>query len=331
MIPDWVLVGAAYLVDGWVGDPPRWPHPVRWIGALVAALERLARPRARGPRAELAVGAALTAATVATSAGAAWAVLRVAGAIHPLLADGVTGLGMAALLARRSLADAVRSVWVPLHAGDLNLARAAVGQIVGRDTDRLDTGEVARAAIESVAENTSDGVIAPLFYALIGGLPLLVAYKAVNTLDSMIGYRNDRYLYFGRAAARLDDAANWVPARLAALALAAAAALLHRRGARAWRAALADAPRHPSPNAGWPEAAMAGALGVRLGGTNFYGDVPSHRPVLHGTGRPPAAADLPAAVRLMQTACHLFLLAGLVVSALVHVAGARAAGSGIFD
>ncbi|BDG60897.1 adenosylcobinamide-phosphate synthase CbiB [Caldinitratiruptor microaerophilus] len=322
MIPQWVLVGAAYLVDGWVGDPPRWPHPVRWIGALITALERLVRPRTRGPRAELVAGAALAAATVAVSAGAAWAVLRVAGAIHPLVADGVAALGMASLLARRSLADAARSVWAPLHAGDLPHARTAAGQIVGRDTVGLDAGEVARAAIESVAENTSDGVIAPLFYAFIGGLPLMAAYKAVNTLDSMIGYRNDRYLYLGRAAARLDDAANWIPARLAALSLATAAALLHRRGTRAWKAALADARKHPSPNAGWPEAAMAGALGVRLGGTNFYGGVPSHRPVLHGAGRPPAAADLPRAVRLMQTACHLFLLAGLVVSALVHGAGA---------
>lgn len=314
MTPGWLPVVAAYLLDGWVGDPRWLPHPVCGIGALIGKLERRLFPLARSRGAQLAAGILLVITVVATVTAMAWGVTALATAVHPWLGAAVHACGMALLLARRSLADAVLAVYRPLAADDLPAARAAAGLIVGRDTDGLPAAEVARAAIETAAENTADGVVAPLLYGLIGGLPLMAAYKAVNTLDSMVGYRNERYLYFGRAAARLDDLANWVPARLTGLAMVAAAWLLRAAPSRAWQVLRDDAGKHPSPNSGWPEAAAAGALGVRLGGTNHYGGVPSHRLVLHAAGRSPVAADLPAAVRLLHLASHLCLVSVLLTA-----------------
>lgn len=307
---------AGYLLDGLIGDPPWLPHPVRGIGRLIAAGER--RLNRGGPRARLLAGALLTAAVVGLAATAAGLLVASARRVHPRLGDAVTAGGVAVLLARRSLAhEAGRAVHRPLAAGDLPGARRAVSRVVGRDTDRLDAAGVARAAVETLAENASDGVAAPLLYALAGGLPGIAAYKAVNTLDSMIGHRDERYLYFGRAAARLDDAANWLPARVTTLALAAAAGLSGGAAGAAWRAARADGPRHKSPNAGWPEAAMAGALGIRLGGLNHYDGEPSPGPVLNPGGRPPRPADIPAAVGLVNLASHLVLAAGALIRSLV--------------
>lgn len=307
---------AGYLWDGCLGDPPWLPHPVRAMGWVVALGDGWLN---RGtPAWRIGAGGLLVVGLAAASAAAAWALVAVAGRQHPLLAAVASALGTGVLVARRSLAtEAGTAVSGPLVAGDLVAARAALSRVVGRDTLELTATEIARAAVETVAENTSDGVTAPLFYTLLGGLPALAAYKAVNTLDSMIGHRDPRYLYFGRVAARLDDAANWLPARLTCLAMVAAAALQRRSPVAAWRAALAGAARHSSPNAGWPEAAMAGALGVRLGGTNTYDGVPHPGPVFNAAGRPPAAADVAAAVRLMHLSSHLFLAAGVIVRLLL--------------
>lgn len=312
-------VVAGYFLDGLIGDPPGLPHPVRGIGWLIARLEPPLRRTGRGPRAELAQGLLLTLLVVGISAGLAWLLVWGASRVHPWLGAGVTAVGVAVLLARRSLAqEAGWAVWRPLAAGDLPGARQAVSRVVGRDTAHLDAAGVARAAVETLAENASDGVVAPLLFALLGGLPGIAAYKAINTLDSMIGHKDSRYLYFGRAAAQIDDLANWLPARLTCLGIVVGAALLRRSGAAAWHSALAGAPRHPSPNAGWPEAAMAGALGIQLGGVNYY-DGESHAgPVFNPGARPAGAADIPPALELMAFSAHLSLvLAGAIRALLV--------------
>jgi adenosylcobinamide-phosphate synthase len=211
-------------------------------------------------------------------------------------------------LSMRGLARAALAVQRELEAGDLPAARRCVGEVVGRDTDDLPPDEVARAAVETVAENTSDGVVAPMLYGLLLGAPGALAYKATNTLDSMLGHPDPPYTYLGWAPARLDDLANLVPARLTALA----AALASGRPAATLRSAARYGPRTKSPNAGWAEAAFAGALGLTLGGTNRYGGVPREGPLL-GEGRPPEPVDIERAVRLMRRSCAFLVSLALLV------------------
>jgi adenosylcobinamide-phosphate synthase len=253
----------AVLLDFALGDPRWLPHPVRLIGRLIAALEGPARRAIPDARA---AGAATVLAVILAAVLATAALLDIAGRVHPLIGDAVSILVIYTTLAARDLARHSLDVYRALARFDLTRARRLVAWMVGRDTERLTEAEVVRAAVESVAENTVDGIIAPLFFAALGGPVAAMAYKAVNTLDSMIGYRNERYIDFGRTAARIDDGANYLPARLAVPILTAAAALLGFRASAAWRIARRDGRRHLSPNAGLSEAAVAGALGVRLGG-----------------------------------------------------------------
>ncbi|MGR2740866.1 adenosylcobinamide-phosphate synthase CbiB [Billgrantia sp. Q4P2] len=305
------LVGAAVVVDLRLGDPRRLPHPVVGMGRAIAALERAwnhGTPQARRWR-----GALLTMVVVAGSFALVWSLLALLARLHPWLALAAELWLVATALSIKGLADAARAVATPLGRGDLPAAREALGMIVGRDTERLDEAELARGAVETVAENTVDGITAPLFWALLGGAPLALAYKAVNTLDSMVGYRNARYADFGYASAKLDDLANWLPARMTALALWLAAWAMP--GAR-YRGALAatwrQAPRHPSPNAGWPEAMVAQLLGVQLGGTNHYAGVASHRAVLgvplSEGGEPLAVGHIGRAIRHMHGGWLAFLV-----------------------
>lgn len=307
-----LAVLAGYLLDGLVGDPRWFPHPVRAIGWLIAVGER--HLNRGGAVRRLLAGALLALAVVGLTAGLAWLLVAGAARLHPLLGHLVTALGTAVFLARRSLVDeAGHAVYRPLQQGDLPAARQAVSWVVGRDTDQLDESEVARAAVETLAENASDGVVAPLCFALAGGLPGIAAYKAINTLDSMIAHKDDRYLYFGRLAARLDDLANWIPARRTFLGLVVAAALTGGDGRAAWHTAWREAHHHGSPNAGWPEGAMAGALGLRLGGLNYYHGEPEQGPVLNAEGRPPTPDDIAKAANLVQGAAHLALISGLLL------------------
>jgi adenosylcobinamide-phosphate synthase len=282
-------------------------HPVTWIGALIGALDRGLNDPGRGAGLRRALGAIAAVCVIGLAAmlGGAMQAILPAGWAGTLL----MGLLIWPLLAARSLHDHVAAVARPLAAGDIRAARAAVAMIVGRDPTRLDGAGIARAATESLAENASDGVIAPLFWGLVAGLPGIAAYKAVNTLDSMIGHRTPRHEAFGWAAARIDDAANWVPARLTALLIAAVSG----RPGPALACMARDARRHRSPNAGWPEAAMAGALGVRLSGPRVYADRVADEPWLNGTAPDPAAADLGRALALYRRAMGLaaLLLAGL--------------------
>ncbi|MCH7796285.1 MAG: cobalamin biosynthesis protein CobD [Proteobacteria bacterium] len=307
----------AFMLDAAYGDPPwlyrRVPHPVALLGRVLEAAEvRWNRP-GLGARARFLRGLLFVLAVVALAGGLGWAVERLC---NGFLGGWVLEAVLAStLIAFRGLHDHVRAVAEALDLG-LEDARAKVAHIVGRDPARLDQAGVARAATESLAENFSDGVVAPLFWFALFGLGGLCAYKAVNTLDSMIGYRNARFEAFGKAAARLDDALNWVPARLAGLLLVAAALILPKASAgRAWRTMRRDAPKHRSPNAGWQEAAMAGALGFALAGPRVYPDGPVADAWM-GDGRAELGPeDLRAALRLYRVASAL--VAGLLAAAWV--------------
>lgn len=306
---------AALLIDAVTGEPAwlyaRVPHPAVALGRAVGALEwRLLRP-GDGPAHQAWRGVVLLA-LVAGGAAAVGAVL--AGVLGRLPGGGLAeAAAMSTLLAQRSLVRHVAAVADGLERS-LAEGRRAVARIVGRDPERLDGAGVARAAIESLAENLSDGVIAPLFWGVVAGLPGMLAYKAVNTLDSMVGHKNDRYRHFGWASARCDDLVNLVPARLTgALLSVAAGGLGLARPGPVLRAMRADAPRHRSPNAGWPEAAMAAALGLRLNGPRVYDGVVVADAWM-GDGRAEAdAADIRRAIRLAWAVWWLTLL-GLTVA-----------------
>lgn len=282
-----LLVG--YLLDRAVGDPERW-HPVAGFGRAAGWLERrlYADDRWRG--------VVFTALAVGVPAIGGLALTR-ATRRAPLLTGLLTAGATWAVLGGRSLAREAAVVADRLQAEDLPAARRQVSRLVGRDTAELDDAEIARATVESVAENSSDAVVAPLLWGAAAGLPGLLAYRAVNTLDAMVGHRSTRYLRFGWASARLDDVANWVPARLTAGLTALAAPAVGGCRAAAARCALRDSGIHPSPNAGVVEAAYAGALGIRLGGRNVYGGEVSERGVL-GDGRAARGQDIARATRL---------------------------------
>jgi len=261
-----LLLGMLFL-DLCLGDPRGWPHPIVWIGHLISRLEALLRGDVKNLRA---AGIVLVLLVLAISGLSALAIIQLAG----LISGGLAGLVVLWIgwncLALRSLHRESAVVVKALERGDLNEARQALSMIVGRETAQLDEEGVLRACLETVAENASDGVIAPLFYLVIGGPILGLLYKAVNTLDSMVGYKNERYRELGWAAARLDDLLNYLPARLTGLLLMLVAFPLGLNGWAAWRTMLRDAGKHASPNAGWPEAAAAGALGIQLGGPADY-------------------------------------------------------------
>jgi adenosylcobinamide-phosphate synthase len=304
-------IAAALALDLVIGDPSWMPHPVRAIGRAIALGE--ARLHTGEPRADFWRGALLASAVVILTALAAWIAIAIASAVANSL-----GLAAAVLIAWTTLAlngldRAAGEVERTLGSGCEGLARAAMPALVGRDPATLDRDAMVRATVESVAENCSDGLLAPLCFLFVGGPVLALAYKAINTLDSMIGHLDERYIYFGRAAARLDDAANFVPARVTGLCLAAAAALTLGRGGAALDACRADAQKHASPNAGFPEATMAGALGIELGGDAVYAGEVEHRARLGRAERAPSVADIARARRLMRIAtaigfCLLALL-----------------------
>lgn len=310
-------LGCAYLLDLVAGDPEWLPHPVRVIGRAIGAAEDVMRPGDRSPGVALMSGACLTAAVV----GGTWLTARavLAHRSHPWIGLAIEGVLAWTSLATGSLLLEARGVLDALDRGDLVGARARLGRIVGRDTAALDEPEIARGVIETLAESTCDGIVAPLCFLAVGGVPAALAYKAVNTLDSMIGHREPPYIYFGRVAARLDDVANYVPARLAAVALAVAAACTGARPREAVRVWWRDHTRHDSPNAGHPESAMAGALGVRLGGTNEYGGVPHRKPIIGAGGAVPGA-------QAARQACRIVTMASLLAAG-VAVLGLAAAGA----
>ncbi len=293
----------AFCLDLLLGDPPWLPHPVRLMGRAVTALESaLRRIFPPAPRGERAAGFVLAALLPMAAFAAGWGLLWLAGRVHPALAWILEVFLCYQCLAARDLQRESMAVYARLKEGDLPAARKAVGRIVGRDTAALTPEGVTKAAVETVAENASDGEIAPLFWMALGGAPLALCYKAVNTMDSMVGYQNEKYRYFGTAAAKLDDLANWLPARLSALLLLLLAPLAGLSGKGAWMIWRRDRRKHKSPNSAQTEAAMAGILGVQLAGDAVYFGELHHKPTLGDDLRPIQPEDIPRADRLMLLA-----------------------------
>ncbi len=307
-----------FALDLLLADPEGMPHPVVYMGRAITALEGVLRPRLpKTPGGELLGGAVLAAALPAGTFAAASGACRAARRLHPAAGFALETLWCWQVLALKGLAAESGRVQAELERGDLPAARKAVARIVGRDTEALPAEGVAKAAVETVAENFSDGVAAPLFYLLIGGAPLALAYKAVNTMDSMVGYKNDRYLYFGRAAARLDDAANYLPSRLAALCWIGGAFLTGQDGRGAWRIWRRDRRNHASPNSAQTESACAGALGVQLAGPASYFGKRVDKPAIGDPGRPVEPEDIARANRTLYAAGGLALGAGLLARAVL--------------
>mgnify|MGYP002797421313 FL=1 len=307
-----LAVLGGFGLDLLLADPAWMPHPVVGMGRAIAALEkRLRRLFPATPAGERAAGRVLAAALPLGAFALAAGALALTYRLHPAAGFALETLWCWQALALRGLADESGKVYAQLAKGDLPAARRAVGRIVGRDTGSLTAAGVTKAAVETVAENFSDGVAAPLFYLLIGGAPLGLAYKAVNTMDSMVGYKNKTYLHFGRAAARLDDAANFLPSRLAALLWIGAAGLAGFDGRGAWRIWRRDRLRHASPNSAQTESACAGALGVQLAGPAWYFGEYYDKPTIGDDTRPVEPADILRADRMLYLAGFLALGLGL--------------------
>ncbi|WP_211655045.1 adenosylcobinamide-phosphate synthase CbiB [Planococcus alpniumensis] len=274
MIHHVLAIGIGLLLDRIIGDPPTWPHPVRWIGTLINGLKK----RLNIPRYAFRNGFVMLFIVVAIVASVTIAVVAVAYSFNPAIGILVEALLIASGLSQKSLKQAAEEVYAPLVQGDFALARNKLSWIVGRDTEALGESDITRGVVETVSENTSDGITAPMFWALLFGAPGLWVYKAVNTCDSMVGYKNEEFRDFGFASARFDDVLNYVPSRVTGLLII----LLTRNESgmplkqrlSIW---LRDARKHPSPNSGWLEAATAVQLGIELGGVNFYGGVRSIR------------------------------------------------------
>jgi adenosylcobinamide-phosphate synthase len=312
------LILCAIAIDAIAGDPVWLPHPVRLIGGLIAAGESwLWSGDARRDRRN---GIILTAIVVLTPASVAWALIS-AGSVAGNFFGAFGAVIIAwTTIALRGLDRAAEAVEHALATDDLNGARHAIRALVGRDPEALDYNGLIRAAVESVAENCSDGVIAPMLYLFAGGPVAAMGYKAINTLDSMIGYLDDHYRWFGRSAARLDDLANLLPARISALCLIAAAKIVSQRSAQAYAACVTSASMHPSPNAGYPESVMAGALGIQLGGEAIYGGEIEEHARLGIAEREPRVADIAKARALMQIATAVaFCMFALVRCAILRV------------
>jgi adenosylcobinamide-phosphate synthase len=310
----WQLT-AAYFLDLLIGDPSWWPHPVRWIGQWISWCESLFYD-AEGPAVyQRIAGFIFWLVVVVGVASTTLACVRLALYLHPTGGAVLIVWIAYAVLATRSLHNESRGVVRALASRDLPAARKRLSWIVSRDTSRLDEREILRAVMETVSENISDGIVAPLLFLSLGGPVGAAAYKAVNTMDSMVGYLNDRYRHFGWFAARADDVVNYIPSRLTALLMVAGAAALRLDWRNAWRVTRRDARRMKSPNAGYPEAAAAGALNIQLGGANVYFGRTVEKPTLGDDVNPLSLAVYASMVRLMYATSFLaFLLAlGLLV------------------
>ena len=303
-----------FLLDLWLADPAWMPHPVVIMGKCITGLEKFLRARFPAtPAGERAAGRVLAVILPVGTLFFTAAVCLVANHLHPLLGLAVQTVWCWQALAVKGLAVESRRVYGCLAAEDLPGARKAGARLVGRDTQNLTEEGVTKAAIETVAENFSDGVIAPLVYMLIGGAPLALCYKAINTMDSMVGYKNQRYLHFGRAAARLDDAANFLPSRLAALFWILAAALAGQDGKNAWRIWRRDRRNHASPNSAQTESACAGALGVQLAGPAYYFGEYYDKPTIGDARRAVEPQDILRANRMLFAGAFAALLVGVLL------------------
>ena len=313
MMTVWAVLGG-FVLDALFGDPAWLPHPVVYMGKAISKLEKFLRSRLpKTPQGELLGGAivafCLPVGTFLLTGLVCWGAAR----LHPLLGLAVQMFWCGQALAARGLVQESTNVYKELKKPDLPGARKAVSRIVGRDTAELTAEGVTKAAVETVAENASDGVIAPLLYMLIGGAPLALTYKAINTMDSMLGYKNEKYLYFGRVPAKLDDVANYIPSRLAGLLWVAAAALTGNSARGAWKIWRRDRRRHASPNSAQTESACAGALGVQLAGPAYYFGEYYAKPTIGDALRPIEPEDILRANQMMYVASAFALAWGVAI------------------
>ena len=313
MMTVWAVLGG-FVLDALFGDPAWLPHPVVYMGKAISRLEKFLRPRLpKTPQGELLGGAivafCLPVGTFLLTGLVCWGAAR----LHPLLGLAVQMFWCGQALAARGLVQESTNVYIELKKPDLPGARKAVSRIVGRDTAELTAEGVTKAAVETVAENASDGVIAPLLYMLIGGAPLALTYKAINTMDSMLGYKNEKYLYFGRVPAKLDDVANYIPSRLAGLLWVAAAAFTHNDAKGAWKIWRRDRRRHASPNSAQTESACAGALGVQLAGPAYYFGQYYPKLTIGDALRPIEPEDILRANQMMYVASAFALAWGVAI------------------
>jgi adenosylcobinamide-phosphate synthase len=306
---------AAVLLDAFLGDPYWLPHPVRFIGSYIRVFEAwvLSRGAAKSPEALKAAGILLTLSTFILSYGVVFIILNLASSISVILYFICNIIILYTCLAAKCLSGEGIKIYNLLIKGDIAAARKQTSMIVGRDTDSLDEQELTRAVIETVSENASDGVIAPLLYMAIGGAPLAMAYKAINTLDSMVGYKNEKYLYFGWCSAKLDDLANYLPSRITGALISLAALLMRLDFINSFKTLKKDGRNHSSPNSGYPEAATAGALGIKLGGTNLYFGKPVYKPTIGEDRRAIEKQDIKRTIMLMIGAYGIALgLIGII-------------------
>lgn len=306
MVPAW-LYPMSLLFDTLIGDPRSRLHPVALLGSLIAWLEGLLLVTGDTAWQKRIKGAVLVTVVLATAYGVSWLLIRqLAVWFNPTAMLLMEAILLSFTISPRSLAQAGLQIRRGLLAGDVADAQRQVGMIVGRDTHNLDEREITRATVETMAENIVDGIISPLFYAWLGGVPLAVLYRAVNTMDSMIAYRNAKYGDFGMVAARVDDAFNYIPARITGLLVVIAAGLLGHDAVGAARAIWRDAAKHPSPNSGISEAGVAGALGIQLGGLNYYGGIASQRATMGTPHQQLRAAHIGEAAQLVYAVTLLF-------------------------
>lgn len=310
-----IIIG--YILDLIFGDPYWFPHPVRLIGKFITFFENLLRRFTRSESSERIAGFVLAGTTVTVSYLAVWGLLKLSLSINTMLFHIVNIILIYTVLATRCLGNEAMKIYKYLIDGDITNARKALSYIVGRDTDKLDIQGVCRAVIETVAENTSDGIVAPLFYLFLGGVPISMVYKAINTLDSMVGYKNERYINLGMASARLDDIANFIPARITAILIVFASFIVRLNPKRSFYIMIRDRSNNPSPNSGYPEASMAGALGIRLGGPVSYGGKIVEKPYIGDPENTITPEHIVFSVRIMYVTSFIALVLGLIIRSIL--------------
>ncbi|MCF6093096.1 adenosylcobinamide-phosphate synthase CbiB [Microaerobacter geothermalis] len=311
------MIAGAYFIDIIIGDPRNFPHPVVYIGKSITFLERMIR---RIFKREVYLKYAGMLFPIIIAGGSYFIVyllLKALSMAHPILSWIMEIWLISTTIAVKGLKDVGLKIYVCLLNKDVIEARRTLSMVVGRDTESLDEKEISRGAVETVAENMVDAIISPLFYAMIGGAPLAMAYRAANTLDSMVGYKNEQYRNLGWASARFDDVLNFLPARLTFLLIVLASWIKGYNYSNAWKITLRDARKHPSPNSGFPEAAVAGALGIQLGGTNYYQGIASHRAKMGDLLRTIQPDDIVKCVKLMILVSLIFILVVVVFLLLI--------------
>jgi len=302
MIYHLIAIVLAVIIDMFIGDPPNWPHPVKGFGKLIQFFDKRWNLRSYRKLKGIIMLLILIAIVFSLSVG----LVALSYFLHPILGIAMESLLIATTIAQKGLMKAALEVQTPLKNGDITLARENLSYIVGRDTDQLTEEEIVRGTVETVAENTSDGITAPLFWAVIGGAPFALTYRLINTCDSMVGYKNASYHEFGWASARLDDVVNWLPARLTGLVMMLSPKKVSSK--KAWSIVLRDAKKHPSPNSGWGEAAVAALLGIRLGGINYYQGQKSYRMEMGDPINSLHLNHIAESIKIMKRTVTLFLV-----------------------